>query len=249
MYVPHPHLVEPPDNAKLWRYMDFTKFLALLETQTLHMASLTSFDDPFDGHPPKSVMDAFTTLPTGLSEEELKQQKQVVIKNLEVFQNTRKLVFASCWHISPHESAAMWSQYLRTGEGIAIQTSTHSLKAAIADEPQDLMGAVVQYVDFESFDPRDVNILIWATLKRKSFEHEREFRLLAMGEPNPQGFPIKINPQILIENIYVAPTTPDWVLNLVISILNRYQLEITPARSELADEPKYFTPPRWVRDD
>ena len=101
----------------------------------------------------------------------------------------------------------MWQQYLRSGEGIAIQTTFGQLKKAIANDPTRTYGGKVRYVDFQTFTPEDINLLIWGTLKREGFEHEQEFRLLAIGEIRPAGFPLQISPELLIENIFVAPTT------------------------------------------
>ena len=41
---------QTPDNeAILWRYMDFTKFLSMLSSKTLWCSSAASFTDPFEG--------------------------------------------------------------------------------------------------------------------------------------------------------------------------------------------------------
>ena len=248
MYETHPHLVEPSNDTKLWRYMDFSKFLALLETRSLHMAALQSFEDPFEGHPPRTVIDAFTAEPAGLSPDELKQRKEVVENNLQMFKNVRNFVYASCWHMNPKESAGMWSQYIRSGEGIAVQTTFERLKASLAGEAYGVSGAVVQYVDFETVETKEYNVLAWGALKREEFEHEREFRLLALAGNNPRGFPVRVDTRGLIENIYLAPTTPDWIRDLVQAILLRYEYAVVPIRSELIDGPKYFEVPEWMRN-
>lgn len=247
MYQSHPHLAEPDDEARLWRYMDFTKFLALLESRSLHMAALTSFDDPFEGHPPRSVIDAFTSLPPNLTAEQFAERRKVVANNVQMFANTRRYVSASCWHANPSESVAMWAQYLRTGEGLAIQTTFGRLKQAIAESAIPAMGALVRYVDFDTYEPQDVNILVWAALKRTSFEHEREFRLLSLHNPSPAGFALSVNLDVLIEAVYVAPTTPNWVLDLVRSVLARYTLPVDPRRSTLQEAPNYYVLPEWAK--
>lgn len=247
MYQSHPHLIEPPDETLLWRYMDFTKFLALLENQSLHMAALTSFDDPFEGHPPRSVISMFTELPPNLSAEEVSKRREVVENNIQVFEHSRGYVSASCWHANPSESAGMWSQYLRTGEGIAVQTSFARLKQACSASQINVMGSMVQYVDFDTFVPREVNILIWAALKRASFEHEREFRLLSLHGSSTAGFPLQVDLCSLIEAVYVAPTTPTWILDLVHKVLSRYSVKVDVKRSSLQDSPNYYQLPAWVR--
>ena len=94
MFVSHPQLTEPDDNQKLWRYMDFSKFLAILETKSLHMAALTSFSDPFEGQPPKTVIERFTSQSPEPSTDPEKHSR---IKNdLTSFIQGREHIFASC---------------------------------------------------------------------------------------------------------------------------------------------------------
>lgn len=45
----HPFMIKPERNIKLWRYMDFTKFIALLENKKLVFPSSNLFEDPFEG--------------------------------------------------------------------------------------------------------------------------------------------------------------------------------------------------------
>lgn len=182
MYYSHPQLKEPADETPLWRYMDFTKFLSLLESHSIHLSPLINFDDPFEGHPTRPVIDALTDFPKNASQKEIEERRNIADNNITAFQNGRRFVSASCWHANPTESAAMWAQYLRTGEGFAIQTSFEKLKQSCSADPKKVTGAIVQYVDFDSYVPADENILIWAALKRTSFEHEREFRLLYLHE-------------------------------------------------------------------
>lgn len=50
MYVKNDIFSAPKDkNTKIWRYMDFTKFVALLTQSELFFASPEQFDDPCEG--------------------------------------------------------------------------------------------------------------------------------------------------------------------------------------------------------
>ena len=49
MYEEHPVFNPPPDDAILWRYMDFTKFVSLLEKQALFFARADKLGDSFEG--------------------------------------------------------------------------------------------------------------------------------------------------------------------------------------------------------
>lgn len=49
MYEEHPVFNPPSDDAVLWRYMDFTKFVSLLEKSALFFARADKLGDPFEG--------------------------------------------------------------------------------------------------------------------------------------------------------------------------------------------------------
>ena len=40
----------------------------------------------------------------------------------------------NCWHMNDHESAAMWKLYLKSNEGIAVQSTYETLRDSIIDE-------------------------------------------------------------------------------------------------------------------
>jgi hypothetical protein len=41
---------QPNDQARIWRYMDFTKFISVLENGGLFFSRADYFSDPFEGH-------------------------------------------------------------------------------------------------------------------------------------------------------------------------------------------------------
>ena len=250
MYVTHPLLQEPPDSARLWRYMDFAKFLHLLDAGTLHLAALRTFNDPFEGYPTRSVVTSISTAPSELTPEAEAERRAKVEGHLRLFRRARDKVFASCWHINEQESAGMWTQYVRAGEGIAVQTTFARLKEAIDPQGLSVSGARVQYVDFDSFVANETNVVSWAALKRESFAHENEFRLIHFTLlSGPSGFALPVKLGALIENVYVAPTTPDWLYKLVMSLLAKFQFQLTVHRSTLADSPEYLASAAWPSRD
>lgn len=54
LFEPH-HVFEPltNQNAKIWRYMDFAKFVSMLEKNTLFFVKANKFEDPYEGTVPK----------------------------------------------------------------------------------------------------------------------------------------------------------------------------------------------------
>ena len=55
MYKNFPAVFESPqdENAKIWRYMDFTKFVNLLDTSKLFFPRADKLGDPFEGSFPR----------------------------------------------------------------------------------------------------------------------------------------------------------------------------------------------------
>lgn len=238
MYTSHALLREPSDEASLWRYMDLAKFLALLENRSLYLANLKTFEDPFEGHPPRRFVEAFTTIPKGITQEEAAKRQQVAENNRRFFSISREFMCASCWHMNEIENAGMWAQYLRSGEGIAVKTSFARLKKSLAATPPDLYGAIVQYIDYETFPSDEINVLAWGALKRQGFDHEKEFRLLTLTEG--KSLSVAVDLAVLVQDVYVAPNLPLWYFELVKALVARYQLEVPVHRSALLDAPAYF---------
>ena len=226
--------------------MDLANFVHLLETRALHLAALRAFSDPFEGPPPRSVIASMSVQPAELTPEVRAERLAVIEKNLGFFKNSRQLLFASCWHMNEGESAGMWAQYIRTGEGIAVQTTFARLKSAIAPDSRVVSGGVAQYVDFETHVLEHINVLLWGVLKRISYHHEREFRLISVDPTGLTGLSLPVDLSQLVENVYVAPTTPDWLYDLLVSLLVRYGLAVPVLRSGLLNAPKYFVVPEWA---
>jgi hypothetical protein len=48
--INHPAFVQPSDfSAKIWRYVDFAKFVSFLDSSNLYLARLDQMPDPFEG--------------------------------------------------------------------------------------------------------------------------------------------------------------------------------------------------------
>ncbi|GEM_PF-5423954 len=77
-------------------------------------------------------------------------------------EHERKTKFINCWHLNDFESAAMWDFYLKSNEGIAIQTTFDRFKRSLNRSKEEIyMGKVKPFFT-----------------KRISFSHENDVRLL-----------------------------------------------------------------------
>lgn len=52
MYSAKPSFDVPDEHTTIWRYMDFTKFVSLLDKKTLYFTRSDKFDDKFEGATP-----------------------------------------------------------------------------------------------------------------------------------------------------------------------------------------------------
>lgn len=256
-------------NAKIWRYMDLAKFLSLLDSKSLYFARLDTLSlfDPFEGYYTKLNV-AVDNLPfeemteewkerTGIKDEEvynglMQAQKQ----SRELVKYHREVTFVNSWHIKEHESAAMWKVYLSNNEGICIQTTYEKLIKSLANyDDYDIHVGKIKYIDYEKEAIPMGNLLSPFLFKRKSFEYEEELRALIWTPQHGKnsimpsvggnkykdtnGIYIPIDVGILIENIYVAPSAPKWIADLINSLTEKYGLNANVVQSDLSEEPIY----------
>lgn len=248
MYKEHPVFEKPEDvNVQIWRYMDFTKFVSLLDKSALFFPRADKLDDPFEGSFSKANIKLRPEVYKGEIPQHIFEQLGEFIKSL------KKFTAINSWHLSEYESAAMWRLYLKSNEGIAIQSTFARLKNSLKDENYDVYIGKVKYIDYERDWIPERNLFYPFLHKRKSFEHERELRALVQKIPTKRngginfsktlfdeyGIHVAVDLDILIERIYVAPTCPDWLFELVRSVANKYGLDKEVLRSSLDEVPVY----------
>lgn len=255
----------PEPDAKLWRYMDLAKFLSLLESNSLFFTRLDHFVDPFEGA--LGVIENEEAW-ARKEKERLKQWFKVEDKYAkrssddcdldtkatqylngyrDKLKDWRTCNYVSCWHKSDYESEAMWQLYTRDGkQGIAIQTTFERLYHSLQSELYFDFG-LVNYVDYNEHNNgnsnKRFNLFDAMWYKRKSFEHEKEFRIivtddckLAYRDFNKS---IRVNLNLLIENVYISPQADTWYVELVQKVIRKYGLHLNVFQSDLNKTPFY----------
>lgn len=255
MYIEHPTFIQPENkDVKVWRYMDFTKLISLIDSRRLFFTRVDKFNDPFEGSYPKINVQARGHLPEeitkDMTEEQINKLTESLKKSGEINKNWPRYTAINCWHMNDHESAAMWDLYLKSNEGVAIQSTYSKLKKSLTDEQETYLG-VVKYIDYDTEFLDSGNLLSPFVHKRKSFEHEREVRALSLKWPTGDkgmdftqetidfGVEIKTDLEVLVEKIYVAPNSPAWFAELVRSAVNRYGYKFEVVHSRLNDSPLF----------
>lgn len=244
----HP-LFEPPLNKsiKIWRYMDFTKFVSILDNGGLFFTRIDKFDDLFEGSFSEGNK-KWRDIIYSRFEDYRKKNDLDINRNVgEIVRNLRKWVYVSCWHQNDQESAAMWNLYSKTHESICIQTTYEKLRKLLDNSVE--IGKV-RYADYQKEWIPESHPLAPFFYKRLSFEHEKEIRavisladlsnLSLIGikeEALEKGIWKYLNLNELIERIYIAPESPNWFAQLVENIVKKYGIEKEIIKSHLENEP------------
>ena len=231
-------LFAEPDslNIKVWRYMDLSKFVAILEHKGLYFPQVDNLNDPFEG--------AYSRGNVNLRNFAYSKRADLpdIDSLIDKIKEIRKYIVVNCWHMSKHESAGMWKLYAKTNEAICIQSTYKILKACL---PGEVNLGMVQYIDYQKdWIPED-DIFYPFLYKRLSFEHEKELRAICDlsrkaqleleldEEVNRGGVWFPADPEKLIEKIYVAPDSDDWFVDLISKLIKRYNLRKPVIKSPL----------------
>lgn len=253
MIVDHHFLRLPEDdNTKVWRYMNFTKFVSLLDSQAIHFSRADVFDDPFEG----TIPGATVKFMEGLLGDKTEDPKELAAEFVHLNNTLRKFTYVNCWHLNPFESDAMWRLYALAEQGIAIQSTVARLRDALQAAPEEIHFGLVRYVDYEVIDPAIfANGLTPFIHKRKSFEHERELRAIIwmdrfdsaepyeedgiwLTPPQDRIIAVPMDIQSVVENVVVSPQSPEWFVSLVESMTKKHGLKLPITQSRL-----YAAPP------
>lgn len=252
MYQEHPVFVQPGnENVKVWRYMDFTKLVSLIDSRRLFFTRADKFEDPFEGSWPRINVLARQQAPADLPDASRENYLNAMASLGRFTKQYVKRNAINCWHMNEHESAAMWKLYLKSDEGIAVQSTYTKLRSSITDNEPVYLG-VVKYIDYESEWIDAGNAMTAFVHKRKSFEHEREVRAMVCKWPESSseeldmtyetignGIEVKVDVERLIERIYIAPSAPSWFADLVRALIQRYGYKFDVMHSKLNQQPLF----------
>lgn len=223
-------------DVKIWRYIDLAKFISLLTSQQLHLTRLDKFPDKWEGTWPRKVIEQIHK--DDLSGEEFTKLTKEV----------RQSMYVSCWHRNDFESAALWDLYALKS-GLAIETTVGDLQESLMDDSGDHVIDEVRYLNFDKENVSlQANFMNLPFLKRKSFEHEREVRLMRWevsvlpgnapaGFEAPSHFSMEVDLPLLVKRVHVAPTAGDWLCPVIVSLCEKFGLhDVQVTKSGLYDD-------------
>ncbi|VXB56139.1 conserved hypothetical protein [Flavobacterium sp. 9AF] len=217
------------DNIIIWKYLDLSKFLAMLLSQQLFMSRSDRFEDQYEGT---------------FSEPTFEEIKKIAANNprfLDYYKSHREKVVISSWHANEYESFAMWQIFTKNNEGLAIQSTIGRLKKALEIEKhfEQYIGEV-NYIDYKKEYIPFEDTFFPFLFKRKSFQYEREIRVISdVSHTNisiKEGLKIDVVINQLIEKIYIHPKSENWYKNLVEQMVKKLGYEIAIEKSDLESD-------------
>jgi hypothetical protein len=253
MFSSHPAFEQPADpSISVWRYMDLSKFIWMIQRNALYFCRSDLMGDPFEGHYTKAIVDqeneyiralesntAFMAVPHNLD-----MAREVYrVSTRELPKQLKQKYFVSCWHMNEEESPAMWKLYTSQNESICIQSKYQTFANLL---PAEVLLGIVKYIDYrrDSFDTKEM----WSYIlhKRKSFEHEREIRAVVYcNETCPfeqvggKGLIVPIDIAALIEKIIVSPTSQSPLTEVARGLAKKYGLTAPVIQSRVNDPPEW----------
>ena len=230
MYLNNPNIKLPEDpNTIVWKYLDLSKFLDLLLSRKLFMSRSDKFEDQYEGT---------------FSEPTYEEIKKLAVNNpefLNYYKTHREKVAISSWHINEYESFAMWQIFTQNSEGLAIQSTIGRLQKALEPEKnlKQYIGQV-NYIDYKKeYIPFD-DLFFPFLFKRKSFQYEREVRIISDTSETKihinDGIKINVDISQLIDKIYIHPKSENWYKNLVIELVSKLGFDIKIEKSDLESD-------------
>ncbi len=221
--------IAQPDSAQtVWRYMDFPKFVSILDMGALFFPQVKRFADPQEGYtyvPTKDMQEMFAELrknPMGMHSHSV----------------------VSCWCLNDHESDTLWGKYASPEQGIAICTTVAQLNASLDLSQIDSVhrGTVIYRdppePDYQPGESADFDVTLF--YKRPPFKAESEYRItghakaMLMADELGGTF-VKVNLETLLETVILGPRAEMWFWTLVSSLVRKVAPSATVTRSTLLD--------------
>jgi len=240
-------------ETRLWRYMDFAKFVAMLDQSSINFARADILGDPFEGASGiverQSEWDAFymdffrnavRTVPgqaQPFPEDHIEREAKRLLGDFSrLADSDRQRTYVSCWHANLGESEALWRLYCPLPSmGIAVQTSAGLLSEALRDQQRVKIGHV-QYVDFRKNFAGFHDRIFW---KRKSLSHEAEVRAVIQLSNSSEDTSLAVTADIqkLLISVVPSPFAPSWFPALLQSVMSRFDINTPIVPSELLAQP------------
>lgn len=245
-------VIFPETNYAIAKYLDLTKFLSLISTQSLFFSRLDKLEDHFEGtisKPSEQLRKEFYQTMhenTGfkkLSDEEIQEK---IIEDYEFDDKMKTLKTVCCWNKYNVESTALWKIYSNMHQGIMIKSNINSLISAFSTTEEDLSLSEVKYINYNTDYMPVGNTMFPVIHKHHSFKYEEEIRVIYTvdftngmvydwsKEKVEYGKYIKVDLNELIEEIIISPYSDNWYVELIKDLCLKYNIKKSIKRSEIS---------------
>ena len=169
------NLQDSPELADIviWRYMDLARYVVLLD-RGLHFSSADSFEDPWEASFGLNDLNQFREANTQLTAIEI---QRLWDERITAKQNNLSSLGISCWHISDHESAALWEIYQPKGLGITVKSTVGRLYQSIIDSERKIETLPIKYSNYHEIEATDEPYILLSR-KRREYSYENEIRFV-----------------------------------------------------------------------
>lgn len=247
------HEINIEEGKFFWKYIDVVKLLFLITRRKLFFNRLDQFEDPLEGMTDGDQANLHTW--GGMTEPEkinpsvpeevrisLPQRKKTILDNIaERTLASQKMQFASCWFYGSRESLAMWNLYSNS-QGVALKIDAQKLfnyvkeKVSEISHESNFLHVTYGFVEYRHISPYDVNNrstvrhIFNAYKKDLSYEHEKEFRFIAVLKQEKiddsiLGFEIPFNDILSEIEIIGHPKQPGWVREILNEVIKTNKIE------------------------
>jgi hypothetical protein len=214
-------------DSKVWRFMSLYKFEDIINLKSLYFARLDQFKDNLEGISPNRCMEAILS---SIHLNEMQKTESLRLFNLRM-ENNRRVSYACCWHINKNLNLKLWDQYGECStESICIQTTAPKLEKELIQSGLPVLCEPIQYLHEQYFNQ---NAYWFPTLfKRIKYSPEQEYRSIFFVHGLDSNFlRIRINPEKLINKIYVHPKASKEFFKKIRLTLKKYGLKIPVAHA------------------
>lgn len=238
----------PTEDYSIVKYLDISKFLSLLQKEQVFFCRLDKFEDKLEGSLPDVNIGYYKKWfkeiagPAGLMKNEI---DEYVKDRLDFSEKFKKLNCISCWNKNISESYALWKIYSDMNQGIMIKSSINRIIESFENSKEIIQISEVKYIDHSKDYIPAGNLNYPIIHKNIAYNYEQEVRLIHKvdmknglthdweSEPNVNGRYIKTDLDKLIDEIVVSPYSPKWFYEIIMDIMNKYNLHKTISYSSI----------------
>lgn len=233
--------IKLPLETKVWRYMDFEKFIVLLNSSSLHFTRIDKLGDNLESIIPSEII--------------ANSKNQYPKSNPEEFSNSihkhRNQLRVNCWHIGKDESVAMWKIYCSNNLGVAIETTLKRIIDSFQGGSERIHLEKINYDGFDKDYFCHANLLYPAINKLASYRFENELRLIFYGsdtdgqlsartKETENGNLIRIELDKLIDSICLSPNVPEGFENIIEHLREKNSMKFKIHKSIINDSSVHF---------